>query len=121
MLKFQSTPPVHTCYVPCYTRNWPGIQSIGIGVLHNKTAVPFLTSDNPVVWFDPSISEIDLKPYVLKPDGQIALLFPVSPSLLIYGLTSILERFVAEGIGQADLSDAGFVEMINRQVCRFGY
>lgn len=94
---------------------------IGVGVLHNKTAVPFLTSDNPVVWFDPSISELDLKPYVLKPDGQIVLLFPVSPSLLIYGHTSILERFIAEGLGHANLSDTGFVEMINRQVCCFGY
>jgi Protein of unknown function (DUF4238) len=94
---------------------------IGIGVLHNKTAVPFLTSDNPVVWFDPSIPELDLKPYVLKPDGQIVLIFPVSPSLLIYGHTSILERFLAEGLGPADLPDTSFVEMINRQVCRFRY
>jgi hypothetical protein len=94
---------------------------IRIGVLHNKTAIPFLTSDNPVAWFDPSIPELNLKPYVLKPDGPIVLLFPVSPSLLIYGHTSILKRFTAEGLGHADLSDAGFVEMINRQVCRFGY
>jgi hypothetical protein len=94
---------------------------IGIGVLHNKTAIPFLTSDNPVAWFDPSIPELNLKPYVLKPDGPIVLLFPISSSMLIYGHTSILERYVAEGLGHADLLDAGFVEMINRQVCRFGY
>jgi hypothetical protein len=94
---------------------------IGIGVLHNKTAIPFLTSDNPVAWFDPSIPELNLKPYVLKPDGPIVLLFPVSSSMLIYGHTSILKRYVAEGLGHADLPDAGFVEMINRQVCRFGY
>ncbi len=94
---------------------------IGIGVLHNKTAIPFLTSDNPVAWFDPSIPELNLKPYVLKPDGPIVLLFPVSSSMLIYGHTSILEQYVAEGLGHADLPDARFVEMINRQVCRFGY
>jgi hypothetical protein len=94
---------------------------IGIGVLHNKTTIPFLTSDNPVVWFDPSVQESDLQPYVLKPGGPIVLLFPVSPSLVIYGHTSILEQFVSEGLGVADLSDAGVVEMINRQVCRFGY
>jgi len=94
---------------------------IGIGALHNKTAIPFLTSDNPVVWFDPSVRESDMQPYALKPDGPVVLLFPVSPSLVIYGDTSILERFVSEGFGGADLSDVGFVEMINRQVCRFGY
>jgi hypothetical protein len=94
---------------------------IGIGALHNKTTIPFLTSDNPVVWFDPSVQESDLQPYVLKPEGPIVLLFPVSPSLVIYGYTSILAQFVSEGFGIADLSDVGFLEMINRQVCRFSY
>ena len=94
---------------------------IGIGALHNETTIPFLTSDNPVVWFDPSLQESDLQPYVLTPDGPVVLLFPVSPSLVIYGHTSILEQFVSEGVGIADLSDVGFVEMINRQVCRFAY
>jgi hypothetical protein len=94
---------------------------IGIGALHNKTTVPFLTCDNPVVWFDPSALETDLKPYVIRPGGPLVLLFPVSPSLLIYGHTSILEQFVSSGLGHADLVDVDFVSMINRQVCRFGY
>ena len=94
---------------------------IGIGALHNKTTIPFLTSDNPVVWFDPSLQESDLQPYVLTPDGPVVLLFPVSPSLVIYGHTSILEQFVSEGVGIGDLPDVGFVETINRQVCRFAY
>jgi hypothetical protein len=94
---------------------------IGIGALHNKTAVPFLTCDNPVVWFDPSVLETDLKPYVLRPGGPLVLLFSVSPSLLIYGHTSILEQFASSGLGHADLVDVDFIEMINRQVCRFGY
>jgi hypothetical protein len=94
---------------------------IGIGVLHNRTTVPFLTCDNPVAWFDPSVLDTDLKPYVLSPGGPLVLLFPVSPSLLIYGHTSILEQFVSSGVGHTDLADVDFVEMINRQVCRFGY
>ncbi len=94
---------------------------IGIVALHNKTAIPFLSSDNPVVWFDPSVQESNLQPYVLKPEGPVVLLFPVSPSLVVYGHTSILEQFVSEGLGIADLSDVGVVEMINRQVCRFWY
>jgi len=94
---------------------------IGLGVLHNKTEIPFLTSDNPVIWFDPSVKDSDLKPYVLRPDGPIALLFPVSPSLVIYGDSPMRDQFVSEGLGVADLSDTGLVEAINRQVCRFGY
>ena len=94
---------------------------IGIGALHNKTIILFLTSDNPAVWFDPSVQESDLQPYVLKPEGPVVLLFPVSPSLGIYGHTSILAQFVSEGFGIADLSDVGFLEMINWQVCCFSY
>lgn len=94
---------------------------IGLGVLHNKTEIPFLTSDNPVIWFDPSVKDSDLKPYVLRPDGPIVLLFPVSPSLVIYGDSPMRDQFVSEGLGVADLSDTGLVEAINRQVCRFGY
>lgn len=93
---------------------------IGFYATHNKTDVPFLTSDNPVIWFDPSVQDADLRPYVLQPDGPVVLLFPVSPSLIIYGDSSGRDRFASEGLGIADLSDTGLVEMINRQVCRFG-
>lgn len=94
---------------------------VGFGALHNKTGIPFLTSDNPVIWFDPSVEDSDLQPYVLQPDGPVVLLFPISPSLIIFGGSSDRGRFASEGLGVADLSDIGSVEMINRQVCRFGY
>lgn len=94
---------------------------IGFYAMHNKTEIPFLTSDNPVIWFDPSVRDAELRPYVLQPDGPVVLLFPVSPSLIIYGHSSWRDRFVVEGLGIEDLSDAGIIGMINRQVCRFGY
>ena len=94
---------------------------IGFDALHNKTEIPFLTSDNPVIWFDPSVKDSDLQPYVLWPDGPIVLLFPVSPSLVIYEDSPMRDQFASEGLGVADLSDTGLVEAINRQVCRFGY
>jgi len=97
------------------------LDRIGFFAIYNKTDVPFLTSDNPVIWFDPSVQDADLWPYVLQPDGPVVLLFPVSPSLIIYGHSSWRDRFASEGLGIADLSDTGLVEMINRQVCRFGY
>ncbi len=94
---------------------------IGFYAVHNKTDVPFLTSDNPVIWFDPSVQDSDLQPYILQPDGPVVLLFPVSPSLIIYGDSSRKEQFASEGLGILDLADPSFVEAINRQVCRFAY
>ena len=94
---------------------------MGFYAMHYKTDVPFITSDNPVIWFDPSVKDADLRPYVLRPDGPVVLLFPVSPSRIIYGHSLWRDRFVSEGLGIADLSDTGLVEMINRQVCRFGF
>ena len=35
---------------------------IGFYAAHNKTSLPFLTSDNPVIWFDPSFQDADLQP-----------------------------------------------------------
>ena len=59
--------------------------------------------------------------YVFQPDGPVVLLFPVSPSLVIYGESTRKKQFASEGLGIADLSGIGLVETSNRQVCRFGY
>ena len=97
------------------------LDRMGFFALHNKTDVPFLTSDNPAIWFDPSVQDADLRPYVLQPERPVVLLFPVSPSLIIYGDSSRRDQFASEGLGIADLADSSFVEVINRQVCRFAY
>lgn len=94
---------------------------MGFYAMHNKIKIPFLTSDNPVIWFDPLVKDADLRPYVIRPDGPVLLLFPVSPSLIIYGDSSRRDEFVSEGVGIADISEVNFVEIINRQVCRFAY
>ena len=92
-----------------------------MGVLQNTTESPFLTSDNPVVWFDPSVSDTDLRPYVLQPDGPVTLIFPVTPRFLIYGSSSIDSQISASGFGTVELRDAAKVDRINRQICRFSY
>jgi hypothetical protein len=94
---------------------------MGFAALHNRTDVTFLTSDNPVVWFDPSVQDADLQPYVLRPGGPVMLLFPVSPSLVIVGDSSKRNKFAVNGLDMADLSDRQLVKVINRQVCRFAY
>lgn len=94
---------------------------MGFFALRNKTNVTFLTSDNPVIWFDPSVQDADPQPYVLRPGGPVMLLFPVSPSLVIVGDSARRDEFVVEGLGMADLSETHLAKVINRQVCRFSY
>jgi hypothetical protein len=94
---------------------------MGFIALRNKTDVDFLASDNPVVWFDPSVPDTDLQPYVLRPGGPVMLIFPVSPSCVIVGDSSARDGFVTDGMGMADLSDTHLAKVINRQVCRFSY
>jgi hypothetical protein len=94
---------------------------IGLGALRNTTDLPFLTSDNPVIWFDPSVPDSELRPYTLKQHGPVALLFPIAPDLMIYGDSSRQAHFASEGFGYGDVSDTSSVEMMNRQICRFAY
>jgi hypothetical protein len=94
---------------------------IGIGVIHNLTDVPFLTSDNPVIWFNPSVSERELQPYTLEPDGPIVFLFPVTPNVLVYGESGMREQFAKAGMLSSDTNDRKFVKQINRHICRFAY
>src|SRR3546814_19795894 len=42
---------------------------IGIAAVHNATARPFLTSDTPILWFDPSIPFSEQRPYTINVDG----------------------------------------------------
>lgn len=94
---------------------------IGIGALHNTTDLPFLTSDNPVIWFDPSAPEAEMRPYAVRQNGPIMLLFPVSPRLIIVGTSSSRDQFASTGFGYGELADRDQVERMNAQVCRFAY
>ena len=94
---------------------------IGLGALHNKTDIPFLTSDNPVIWFDPSVPEVKMRPYVWRPGGRVVLLFPIAPDCMIYGHSSMQEQFASHGFRYGDLSDPKHVEIMNHRISRFAY
>jgi len=94
---------------------------VGIGALHNQTDLPFLTSDNPVIWFDPSVPESEMRPYNLQPDCEVVLLFPVSPNLIIYGHSSMHEKFACFGLQHSGIKKRSIVKMMNSQVCKFAY
>jgi hypothetical protein len=94
----------------------------GFGILHNRTAVPFLSSDNPVVYFDPTIAPEMMRPYTLKRnDGHLVVLMPLTPSMLLYGHSINKREFDRVGITHSDLADERKVLLINEQICRFAY
>ena len=94
---------------------------IGFAAVHNNTKWPFITSDNPVLWFDPSLPFDEQRPYTIHPDGPVFLAFPVSPKLALIGSTQYKGYFRTHGLRHSDVSDEGMIYDINRQVCRFAY
>ena len=97
------------------------VDSVGWAVVHNNTSVPFLTSDNPVIWYDPSLSFEQQRPYSIKPDGPVVVQFPISPNLLLMGATDYRANFVSHGLLHTDIDSEEWVECVNAQACRFGY
>ena len=95
---------------------------LGIAAVHNNTEVPFITSDNPVLWFDASLPFSQQRPYTIDPSGSDAFLaFPVGPKLAIIGSQEYREAYGAHGLLHGDVPDAQFVEMVNAQTSRFAY
>lgn len=94
---------------------------IGLAAVHNDTSTPFLTSDNPVAWFDPTVPFELQQPYRLKQDGKILLIFPVSPTVLLLGSTEYQKTFATHGLIHTEAISKEWVEQINAQTCRFGY
>lgn len=96
-------------------------ERIGIGALFNDTDVQFVTSDNPVIWFDPSVLDSEMRPYTIRPDGPVMMLFPIAPNIIIVGNTSLCDQFAQYGFGYGELTDAQQVHRMNNCICRFAY
>lgn len=94
---------------------------VGWLAVHNKTGLSFLTSDNPVLWFDPSLPFEEQRPYTIQPNGPIFVVFPVSPKLALIGSTEYKQSFGLHGLQHVDVPDEDYVFVINNQICRFAY
>lgn len=97
------------------------LDHLGFEVLHNKTDVSFLTSDNPVVCFDPTVPEERVLPYQVRPPhGAIELLFPVDADTILRGRTG-LRRSGPQRLRHSAMTECRQAKRINRFVARFGY
>jgi hypothetical protein len=94
---------------------------VGFAAIHNHSSRPFLTSDNPVVWFDPTVLYERERPYQFEEDGKVMLLFPLTPRLLLMGSSDNKEFFSKFGVQYGTAPDAAWVARINEQVCRYAY
>jgi hypothetical protein len=90
---------------------------LGFIVLHNKTDLPFIASDNPVCVFDPGLALEDRRPY--ESDGATALMFPIDSHHLLYGHSGV--RPPNEILGHRPIHDRRHVEQVNRIIARFAY
>lgn len=90
---------------------------LGFEVLHNNTATPFLTSDNPVCSYDPRQPFHARIPY--KHSDEVELIFPVSARMLV---RSSSKRGPVNMISRhRDISDSRKVWQINRTIAQFSY
>lgn len=89
---------------------------LGFEILRDDTGTGFLTSDNPVLYFDPSDPGIR-HPYI--ENSRIELFFPLTPVHVLHGATRI------QHLGQVPqvrgISDAKKIQKINRHTSRFAY
>ena len=100
----------------------PLLDTIGYQIVHNETDVSFITSDNPVSYFDPAVSWAEMQPYrVKRPTGPMELLFPVDAATMLRGHSDDRERFRRNGLKHVSLRDVSAVRKMNRVTARFAY
>lgn len=97
-------------------------EHIGLEVVHNTTAEPFATSDNPVVYFDPDVREERVLPYMAQPPGQrVELLVPISPTVMLRGGTDLPVIGARNRLRHVEMRSRADVCRVNRFIARFGY
>lgn len=99
----------------------PILDSFGYVVVHNRTSHDFVTSDNPVAYFESKLSDTDIMPYSWSRDRRREIIFPIAPDTLIYGSSDDRERFRSRGLKHVEVRDDERVSRFNRLTARFAY
>ena len=98
------------------------LDQIGFQIVHNEAGSSFVTSDNPVIYFDPTIDEQQIMPYGVRPrGGQIELLFPIDSQTVLHGLSELKADFSRDGARHVRLTSRHDLKKINRLITRFGH
>jgi hypothetical protein len=96
------------------------IRAIGFQIIENRTNEGFITSDNPVVYFDPNVPPNFMRPYNISPNRMdVEFMFPITPRLMLWG-HSLLKANCGHYVGSyQDLTDKAFVGRANVYAARF--
>lgn len=95
---------------------------VGYEIVVNETTAEFVTSDNPVSYFDPRAAENVRRPYTIdRGDWCIELLFPIDPKHCLRAHSELGPQFMRDGITYRTTTHETEVDRINREIVRFGY
>lgn len=90
---------------------------LGFEVIANDTGIDFVTSDNPVSYFDPTPPPARMIPYDV--DRKIELYFPLDSRTLLRGSHRLRNRGQVPQVRR--LTNVSKVQAVNRVTARFGY
>ena len=96
------------------------ISAVGFRIVENKTAEGFITSDNPVVYFDPTVPQNLMQPYTISRDRMdIEFMFPITPRLMLWGHSQLRPMSGHHAAPHHELTDKQFVRRANVCAARF--
>ncbi|WEK58810.1 MAG: DUF4238 domain-containing protein [Candidatus Brevundimonas phytovorans] len=98
------------------------VMNLGFEILHNRTSTPFITSDNPVCFYDPRLPDSQRLPYNLdrKPE-RAELQFPIDSWTMLRGKTTLKGHQGSRGPFSRTITDESVVRRINRCTARYAY
>lgn len=97
------------------------LSQLGFAVVRNNTGNNFITCDNPVIWFDPSTPNDQMRPHTVQPDGPILFYFPIAKDLAVIGTRDAKSYFSELGLYTGQNATKPGVKILNRLVARFAY
>jgi len=98
------------------------IDILGFKIIKNETPLPLITTDNPVVFFNPNKKEEKVLPYRISiSKGDIEFFTPLDTQHLLYGHTRLHASFLKDGISYTSMRDKYAIKRINRYLARFAY
>lgn len=97
------------------------VRATGFKILGNQTDESFITSDNPVIYFDPAISPKLIQPYnINRSRMDIEFMFPLTPRFMLWGHSIIKPRPGHHHTATYEIvHDKRFVQRANVLAARF--
>jgi hypothetical protein len=96
------------------------MRAVGFEILENRTDVGFITSDNPVIYFDPGVSTGEMQPYnINRKRMEIEFMFPITPQYMLWGHSILKQTHGQSGTPYRTLTDLQFVKRANVLLARF--